>query len=228
MVEKQGVTVQHLIKSLGTFLGESRAKKVRKRRVRKRADEKVKIMARQIGVAMKHRVLDIEKLLPIPWKFSSPLLLDRVYIEKFGEVSMENQIDAEYGYPIKIEDGDPDLESSQRRGRGKPSFATGNDATADFVISFVPSDDGNGWWCSAAVSGLDPPEDGPGVVMDRPIKLDELRVEAEWKRGKNAFDPDKDIWPLIKVVMKELEKQMPEYDEVEFGYGMSQTDLYGF
>ena len=189
-----GKIMRHLIESLGIFLDESRAKTVRKRRVRKRASDETKLMARQIGAALRHRVSEIERLLPVSWKFSSPLILDKVSIDKFGETHMSNQIEAEYDYHIGLDT---------------------NRSEADFNIGFVPSDDGGGWWCTAAVSDFDPSDGDTGVVMKRPIRNDELRVETEWRRKKNAFDPEKDIWPLIKVAMKELKKQMPEYGEMD-------------
>jgi len=55
---------------------------------------------------------------------------------------------------------------------------------------------------------------------------DGITIEAEWKRKKKAFDPSKNLWPLIKTVMKELKKQMPEYDELDPDYGKSETERY--
>lgn len=185
--------MDRFIENLGKMLDESRAKKVRKRRARKRANDAEMNLARQIGAAMKSHAMEIERLLPVPWKFSGPLVLDKAGA-RLGNAYMNNQIEADFGYQI---------------GSG------GDVARADFVIGCYSYDSGDGVVCGASVSGFDPSGDEPGVNMEGGSRGAEFDVEAEWKRGKKAFEPSKDLWPLIKAVMKEVKKQMPDYDEVD-------------
>ena len=182
-----------LSEELGEIIGEGRAKKVRKQKTRKRAEEADKALARQIGAAMKVRVADIERLLPSPWEFGSPLVLDKMGFKR-GDAYMSNNLQADYGMRISRE---------------------GDTATAEFMIGCYSYDNGNGVVCGATVSDFNPVDDGEdaGVAAKNLPQGGEFSVESEWKRGKKAFDTSKDLWTLIKAVMKEVQKNMPDYEE---------------
>ena len=182
-----------LIESLGNVISESRAKKSRKRRTGKRVSDKNVKMAQQIGSALKSRSSEIEKLLPIPWRFSSPLVLDKSDF-KTGDAYMRNEIEADHGYWIA-----PYEEVAKAR----------------FVVGCYLYNDGDGVVCSAYVSDFNPSAEDDGVEVRKMPAGGELEVEEEWKRKKDPFNPSKDLWPLVKKVMKKLDRQMPEYEEVE-------------
>ena len=69
--------------------------------------------------------------------------------------------------------------------------------------------------CGATVSDFNPVDVGveAGVAANNLPQGGEFSVESEWKRGKKAFDTSKDLWTLIKAVMKEVQKNMPDYEE---------------
>jgi|GEM_PF-6815070 len=218
-------TMKHLIDNLGRFISEGRAKKVRKRRTRKRASDADKMLAKQIGAAMRARVSEIPRMLPRPWDITEALALDKQVLDKFGEAIMESQLEAKYGYPIGIGDGmiEPDYEAGQR---GKPMNTTVDLASADFAISCYPYGDGEGVVCSVMVDRFDPEARDDGVMMSPEPPKDGINIEAQWERKKKPFDPSKNLWPLIKTVMKELKKQMPDYEEFDPEFGGSDTERF--
>jgi len=180
------MSLRSLNETLGAFLAEGRAKKVRKRKRKKRAEESDKVMARQLGAAMKSRVAAIEKLIPSPWKLSAPLVLDKQTIEKFGQAMLEGELKAEFDYPIgETDDGDRVY-----------------DATARIAMSCYPVKGEDGIMCDVLIDEFDPP-------------MSDVNIEIEWKRKKKPFDASKDMMLLLKDVMKGATRQMQEYEEFE-------------
>jgi hypothetical protein len=200
--------MKKLIENLGRFIAESKAKKVRKHRRRVRAREADKVLAKQIAASMKSRSAEIAKLLPSPWDLASPLQIDKVIVDKFGEVSMAAEIKADYDYFIGVVD-DERVET----------------ATASFSLAFIPESDGT-IVCSVAVGDFYPVGRENGVEIIRAPAGGELIIDATWERGRKPFDPSKDVWPLIKSVMKELKMHMPEYGELDSDFGKSDTERY--
>jgi len=200
--------MKKLTENLGRFIAESRAKRVRKRRRRVRARDADKMLAKQIAAAMKARSSEIARLLPAPWDLASQLQIDKSIVEKFGEVFMEAEIEADYGYLIGVVDGEGVLAAS-----------------ASFSLSFIPEKDGT-VTCGVVVTDFYPGAGDDGVEMSNPPAGGELLIEATWERGRKPFDPSKDVWILIKSVMKELKAQMPEYDELDPDFGKTDTERY--
>jgi len=206
--------MKHLIENLEKFISESKAKKVMKTRTRKRPSDADKMLGKQIAATMKSRVAEIPKMLPLPWKITYAFAIDRQILEKFGEAMMENQLEAEYKFPIGISDqmAEPDYEAGQK---GKPTSLTFNTATVEFYLSCYSSNDGATVTCMVRVDNFSPDYDEPGVMLAPAPPKGGLAIEAEWNRKDKEFDPSKNLFPLIKTVMRELKNQMPEYEEIE-------------
>jgi len=203
--------MKRLLESLGTFLDEAKGKKKRKRRMRRRAREADVALARGIGSAMRARAHEIEKLLPVPWEISGNLDLDRQSVEKHGEVHMDGAILADHDYPIGVnDDGD--------------RF---NEAEARIVVSCIPENGGSEVGCAVVVDEFYPTSrDHDSVELKPALRMGEVFVESVWKKKKKPFDPGRDLWPLIKEAMVKLRKKMPEYEELDPDYGLSDTERY--